>query len=316
MEPDNEKSGGFKERNLLAGTLKSTSEDEQELIEVLLERDMFFIKDNKVYLNIADENLRHKFMPVVNYLEMIRLAGERFKDQKVQIIKDLIMTRVILIPDEVSRVNINFTPYQDQMDKMKFGISSFYKGEELINAEGKIIYQADNLKKRNSNFTPIDIENIKERCNDYVSGEKYYNYLEENEYRVGSSLQAVEKFYYNEDNKEEAISKLKVPIQVQKEFENYMLHPSLMEGALQTLLGIKFQSPIAEESMNRTIFSFERVEIISPLERECYSYVKFSEDHFSSPNLNKYDMQITNEKGNPLIKINNICMREPYAWRK
>jgi len=70
----------------------------------------------------------------------------------------------------------------------------------------------------------------------------------------------------------ESLALLELPESLRGEFRKYVLHPSLMDGALQSVAGMG-KSGEAEEGMYLP-FSLGEVEIIKPLAERCWVWVK------------------------------------------
>ncbi len=121
----------------------------------------------------------------------------------------------------------------------------------------------------------------------------------------GVSFQTIHELKSNEY---EAISLLKLSVENQNEFSDYLLFPTLMDGALQTAAEL-----IKNHSGNKTYlpFSIREVEIIGALKESCYAYARFSDhdDIVYANEVYKFDIDIVDEMGNLLIRMKEATLK-------
>ena len=102
---------------------------------------------------------------------------------------------------------------------------------------------------------------------------------------------------------EEAFGELVLPDGLKGSFGDYVLHPSLMDGALQTVMGLMGDSGEG----TYVPFSLGAVEIIRPMEERCYSYVRAAEG--SKGAVRRFEITIVNESGDVLIGLKDFVAR-------
>ncbi|MCW9018479.1 MAG: SDR family NAD(P)-dependent oxidoreductase, partial [Kangiellaceae bacterium] len=112
---------------------------------------------------------------------------------------------------------------------------------------------------------------------------------------LGPSFQVLQDVYNNEH---EVLGELKLPDIADSKIDDFVLHPSLIDGSLQAAMAAK----IGQEQEEMFVpYSIGEVEILAPLEHECYTYVKEIEDPNSK--VSKANVFVLNREGKVLVKI-------------
>ena len=106
------------------------------------------------------------------------------------------------------------------------------------------------------------IDEIKSRCPREIGKETFYSGYEEVGISYGSYFQGVKQIW---SNHEEALGFLSIPAGYESELKQYTLHPTLMDGALQTMGAIIASIGIGGGRQPFMPFAVEEVEILQPL---------------------------------------------------
>ncbi|PKM52638.1 MAG: hypothetical protein CVV02_00440 [Firmicutes bacterium HGW-Firmicutes-7] len=239
----------------------------------------------------------NKILPGVVYLEIARAAGELSCDEKVIRIKDIVWIKPIIEGEMGTKVNIQLVPKNKHVD---FEITSIdQEKKSILYGQGKLVFESKHKEKEENLVNQVvDILAIKDRCNKNIHGEVLYKSFVEDGFDYGRSFQTITDFYSNHS---EALSLLKLPEQLSKHFSEFILHPSLMDGALQTVAGIG-----KEDQATYLPFSIGEIEIIGNLVEECYVYAILAENQGK---VKKYKVEILDRLGNVLIRIKDFSLR-------
>ncbi|PKM94865.1 MAG: hypothetical protein CVU84_08035 [Firmicutes bacterium HGW-Firmicutes-1] len=236
----------------------------------------------------------NKILPGVVYLELARAAGELSSDEKVAKIKDVVWTRPITEDETGTKVSICLFPKNNFVD---FEISTVDEaGNGKVHGQGKLVFE-DNKSDTVKNAI-VDIEAIKKSCNKNSSGEECYRRFIDAGFSYGNSFQTITKLYSND---QEALGLLTLPEQLKNNFNKFILHPSIMDGALQTVAGIG-----EDDKTTYLPFALGEVEIIGDLVEECYVYTTLSK---SEAKVKKFKVEILDNKGNVLVRIKDFSLR-------
>ncbi|MCP4695670.1 MAG: SDR family NAD(P)-dependent oxidoreductase, partial [Gammaproteobacteria bacterium] len=243
----------------------------------------FYLADHRV----AD----HATLPGVAYLEMARAAGELSARANVSSIKNIVWAQPVRVIDEKT-VDISLFATDDIID---YEVSSDEQGERVVHAQGRLgIDQAPGRQDA------ADIPAIQARCNQFIDGSECYRRFSAMGLHYGPAFQAIKQLYHND---QEVLARLHLPETVAND-KRFVLHPSLMDGCLQSLLGFMLDS-----SETWLPFSMSALEINGQLTDNCYAYVRYHQSRSSSTGSQHFDIRLLDQSGRQLIGISDYVMR-------
>lgn len=245
----------------------------------------FFLNEHRV-----DDT---KVLPGAAILEMARAASELSGGKSVKCVKDIIWLKPVSITDQENRVNIRLYPEQDQA-AFKLSMLDSEKSETIY-CEGKIEYWDGNINKFKN-----DIENIEKRCKARIAPENLYN-AQEKGVLYGAHFQTITNVSYNDN---EVLAKLRINgvlgNEAESELNDYILHPGLLDGALQTIFPLMTQ----EDSGDRTYlpFSLDKIEIYDSFQEDLYVYTT-KVSGYDNNLIKRFNIDIMDKTGYVLSRI-------------
>ncbi|WP_141547828.1 SDR family NAD(P)-dependent oxidoreductase [Bacillus wiedmannii] len=269
---------------------ENTSNFYKQRFDTKFRGEEYYLKDHV----IVDE----KVLPGVVMLEMARAAGEVSGECKVKNIKNIVWSQRIVVPDDGQEISISMSP--DETGASYEITSLDNENQDVVHSEGRIELELENR----SSFEIIDLESIKSRCCNVKSKLECYQQFEKMGLKYGPSFRTIQSIMYG---KREVLSRLILPDNLEGELDSLLLHPSLMDGALQSFIGL-----IDEQTLDNTTilpFSIGKVELLSPLKKQCYSYVELQGEAFTK-GINKINVKIVDEEGKVLVRIKDFSVRE------
>jgi len=244
----------------------------------------------------------HKVLPGVTYLEMALAAGESASERKVAKIRNAVWIRPIAVREEPCNVDIILCPDGDLLEYKV--CTKNPEGQVVVNAQGKLVLKEEYDENTNSEI--IDIGSIKARAGRKLLSSEFYNLFEVDGSKYLHSFQSVRELVCGHN---EALSFMQIPKGLKDSYKDFTLHPSIMDGALQTIIGMMSDEEIRNGAPYLP-FSIEEVEILNPLTEKCYVYVTgFKSEMPSSEGLTYHNIVIADENGKTLVKIKNYCVR-------
>jgi len=256
----------------------------------VLNKHAFYIKDH-----VIDGKM---ILPGVAYLEMARVAGALSVGEQVFSITDVFWAQPINVEQERD-IQIYIQPKETNVDFEILTINA--DGTKNIHSGGKLIFtQLTPSHDRSS----INVDKIKEKCDAVVSKESCYGSFEQKGFNYGESFQTVDEIYSCDY---EALAKLSLPEEIENSFEEFILHPSIMDGALHAISGIK-KTNISNQLL--VPFSIGELEILGTLKKEVYAYAKLAESTDKAAQIKKYHITITDLSGKVMIQINDLILKE------
>ncbi|MGA1868339.1 MAG: thioester reductase domain-containing protein [bacterium] len=271
---------------------QNTSTLRQLRYSTTLSGEEFYLKDH-----IIDNQ---KILPAVAYIEMARAAGEIAGERKVRKVKDIVWIKPIALRDTSQSVHIALFP-QNHTDAVTYEvITTNGNNQAILHSQGKIIYEHSSDK----NVESGDINEIKTRCSQRKERLACYRLFQSKGFAYGPSFQSIQEFWANGT---EALSLLTLPADMDDGFRDFGLHPSLMDGALQSVIGLidNMDSPGLHLP-----FAMGEVEILQPMPERCYAHVTFSgQQNQKDKQIKRFTIHIMDEKGRILLKIKDFSLR-------
>jgi acyl transferase domain-containing protein len=242
-----------------------------------------------------------KIFPGCGFLEIANISGNIAGEKKVCKIKDIVWMHPLSFKKGSQLVQTSLKP---NGDSTAYQITSLDdENERIIHSEGRLIFE-DERKHSEVVEKSIPIKSLKEKCCKPREGVYYYDLFRKAGFNYGPAFQTIQELYINHSY---ALSKLKIASHLKDGFDHFILHPSLLDGALQTVAGLIGS---VEPDTPYLPFAIDEIEILRPIPRACYVYAEASESERSMlTGIKKFNIQLLNEEGDILIKLNNFYAR-------
>jgi polyketide synthase PksN len=259
----------------------------------------FYITDHSV------NNL--KTLPGVVFLEMARAGGElAYPTRKVTSIRNITWIRPLrIICNETVKLNFHV-----QKSHINFSITNTKRQNtsttdpnenHAVYVQGIIDYKDPDLLIHPDN---LDLIAIKNTCTEHETHESIYSYFKALGLNYGPGFQLIREF---STTGKEALAKIELPQEIETNFSQCILHPSILDSALQVTMGIlKYQS--SENKYLSLPFSMGQIEIFEKIPASCFVYAKILPESEYSP-FPKFMVQIVDKNGKVLIHIKDFIMR-------
>ncbi|UCH94146.1 MAG: SDR family NAD(P)-dependent oxidoreductase, partial [Candidatus Aminicenantes bacterium] len=240
-------------------------------------------------------------LPGAAYLEMARAAGQLAGESPVGKIKHIIWVKPIAVNHPL---DVHLCLYPEK-DIVAYEVSTGEPGNDpVIHSRGKLVYQSNSHDRP---MEKIDIRAIKQRCRHLIDGAVCYDRYRSGGLEYGPGFQVLRQVYRDEEGSE-ILACLQLPQPCQAESRAFGLHPSLMDGALQALIG--FESAAGETSGGPYLpFSLGEVEIIKPLPENCWAYAVPVEEPQPGAGVRRFHIQLVDETGRVLVKLTDYAVR-------
>lgn len=223
-----------------------------------------------------------KILPGVAYIEMVRTAVENsmaeITNKRIQI-KELIWMKPIIVDKQAVdiKVDINSEAAGDYSFKV------YEKNKNTVFCKGLITIINDSKQMR------VDINSIRNEIgNNTLDAKVIYDTYEKVGIKYGESHQGIEEMYLGDNC---ALVKLKLPSCVRSNKEQFVLHPSILDSAMQAYVGIEIS-----KDGNQAIalpYAVETVDIYNKCNDDGWALVEVQEQG----NLKKMRITIVNQMG-------------------
>ncbi|MET0497717.1 MAG: type I polyketide synthase [Steroidobacteraceae bacterium] len=241
------------------------------------------------------------FFPGAGFLEIACVNGTIAGEASVTRIKDILWIQPLRLTTEDHLVK---TFLMSNGNETEYVIVSFNDdNERVVHSEGRLSYERQS-KHGDEAQAPYSIEALKNRAEKNLSGSACYRQFEDFGFRYGPCFRTIQELHIGSDF---ALSRLDLTEELKGDFEQYILHPSIIDGALQTAIGI---ATGGEPNTPHLPFAVDEVEILQPLTETCYVYVEHavSENPVNSE-IKQFNIRLLGENGDVRVKLNNFYVR-------
>ena len=220
-----------------------------------------FLSDTGFYAVDHEVNGTGVF-PAAAFLEMACVSGNIAAERKIRTIKDVVWSWPLTFQSGSTELRTCLRPARDAVE---YAISSFDdENERVVHCEGTLLLSAGLADSSVVEHMPI--EALKEQCASREDGAGYYAKFLEYGIAYGPSFQTIQEIYAHPSF---ALSKLKLPEHLKADFGQFLLHPSIIDGALQTVAVLAAGPGPATPHLP---FALDELEILHPLPQVCYVY--------------------------------------------
>ncbi|WP_186320041.1 type I polyketide synthase [Paenibacillus sp. Y412MC10] len=275
----------------------------EQRFETRLSGAEFFLTDHRVQGS--------KVLPGVAYLEMARAAtlhslgrsAQKEASQRMRL-KNIAWIRPFVADDSENKLTIRL--FEDHGGRISFEIYSNSEGE------GRVIHSSGQAETDESVASPpaLDLDRILQVCRDQSlpSSNLYANFrLMGMEY--GQDHQGIDVIHVGVG---QVIAKLVLPNAAASETNEYVLHPGMMDSALQATIGLHKLSRASSGHPSSTSkplmpFALQEMELYAPCEAEMWAWIRQRED--STPTTQKLDIDLCDASGRVCVRMKGFSTR-------
>jgi acyl transferase domain-containing protein/acyl-CoA synthetase (AMP-forming)/AMP-acid ligase II/tryptophanase/acyl carrier protein len=237
-------------------------------------------------------------LPGVAYLEIARAAAELSAGRTVRTLKNLVWASPINSRSQ-GDIRVDLSPRHDEVD---YEVTTGAGDERVVHAQGKLRYASSDPE---APPPPVDLQAILARCPDFKSGELLYDMLRQCHLTYGTCLQAISGLHHN---REEGVTVLKLPAPLEESFGDFVIHPSLMDGAVQSIIGLLLDADV-ERNTPYLPFVLGEVVVYRPLTPVCYAHLRLKSGKESLRSMKKLDVDILDPEGRRLVSMKDFSLK-------
>jgi polyketide synthase PksL len=253
----------------------------------------------------TDHTVRdERIFPGAGFLEIAGVCGSLAAEQRVRKIRDVVWIHPLSFGEgpKVLRTYVKHIG-----EAVEYAITSFGDdNEQLVHSEGRLLFSNDDgdVSMVESNAEEgMRIESLQGRCKEYRSGDEFYRGFATQGLVYGPGLRVVRELHSGDSC---VLARMQLPDHLRREFSDFVLHPALIDGALQTV-GALFAA--AGPKLQYLPFALDEVDLLRPLTQNCYAFAESVQpQRQGGSRTRKFNIQIFNEKGVLLVRLNNLHM--------
>lgn len=279
---------------------KNISTFNEQIFEKKLDGKEFFLKDHIVSNRMV--------LPGVVHIEMaVWAVRHSIPNVVINSVKNVTWHWPVELKNGEPNTTVQIRIFQSTSDgEVGFEVISKSEDEVIIHSEGTMIY-SDQLT-----MNCCEKLNIKELLKNkkILDGDEIYSRFRDYDLNLGKSFQSIKKVYIGE---KEAVSFIELPQHLTKEFNSYVLHPTIIDGLLEGVISL-VKSDINIDGVMALPYSFEKMEMYSKIPNCCVAYIKKVESE-KTTDENMFDVDLLNDDGEILLKIKNFLLKEVHPAR-
>ncbi|WP_429843904.1 SDR family NAD(P)-dependent oxidoreductase [Brevibacillus sp. FIR094] len=284
---------------------RNTSDFSEQRFSSTFTGQEFFLTDHVVK--------NQRILPGVAYLEMARAAAEQAtaalteEPAKIQL-KNVVWTRPIVVGDQPAQIHIGLVP--EENGEIRFEI---YSESEALDAEPVVHSQGSAMLHSVAEKQVLNLPSLQAKCGQReFSSEQCYSIFHSIGMDYGSAHQGIDTLYVGEGK---VLAKLSLPAFVSEMENPFVLHPSLMDSALQASIGLMMGGEDTPSTDGHSIrkpslpFAMEEVEIHNKCTSSMWAYVRYSANSSADDKVQKLDIDLCDDQGTICVQMKGYSMR-------
>ncbi len=250
----------------------------------------FFLRDHRVQ--------GKALLPAVCYLEMAREAAlQAMRGSTKMCIRNVGWLRPFSVQSPTTEMALSLALQKD--DEVSFEIYQKAEEKPIVYCQGRIAFAP--LEQENP---LLDLDRLSGRCNrDRLSSQRCYELFHSLGIDYGPAHQAIKEIYIGEG---EALAKLELPRFLSDTIDLFILHPSLLDSALQAAIGLKLKDNRSGLSLP---FALDEIEIFERCKKEMWAWVRKSEKTQEGERIERLDIDLCDVEGHLSARLKGISSR-------
>jgi polyketide synthase PksM len=252
-------------------------------------------------------------MPGVVYLEMVRAAlalamrSAVQEEEHVLHLHQVVWTRPLVIGKQPVGVDITLDLQENR--QVVFVISS--QTQQTEDESREIVCQGRaELDVKEEVAQDLDLTAIQTRCqHSSLLASECYQRLHELSIVYGPAMQGIEGLSIGEG---EFLARLRLPVGVDRDQPcPYMLHPSMLDAALQACIGLQaspsaHQNPQERLSATSMPFALDECTLVGAVPTQGWSWVRLR----SGPAGQAFDIDVCDDAGRIAVRLRGLRIRQ------
>jgi polyketide synthase PksN len=252
---------------------------------------------------LADHVVQGKrVLPGVSYLEMARAAVAQAaalaQDAPVGL-KQVVWTRPVIVGDAPVHVHIGLYP-EDNGEIAYEVYSDGEGGDVLVHCQGVALTGPAPAAGR------TDIAALQAQCTQHWTGQQCYGFFTRMGLAYGARFQAIEALYVGDG---QVLAKLSAPAGTQG---SYVLHPSMMDGALQASIGLfasAFDAHDDGKVKTALPFALQEIEVLGACTSTMWAHLRFGAGSGPADKVQKLDIVLCDADGAVCVRMKGYSSR-------
>lgn len=269
--------------------------------------DEFFLRDHIIN--------NEKTLPGVAYLEMVwnalKIATEMPEDSMELVLENVVWNKAISIREKPCNITISLEPDDN---KIYFTVGSAH---DVAKESIQVYCQGIALEIKEKQMEKVNISIL---INDFKKHElpvdTLYEIFKENGFKYGPAQKGLEEVYVG---KNQILAHISLPECISDTFDNFILHPSIMDSALQAgLINILNIKAANSDTENQYLpYSLKKMIVLKKCTETMWALISPSEEDIGNEfGIKKINITLMNQEGVVCVFLEGLGWKETQASLK
>jgi acyl transferase domain-containing protein/acyl carrier protein len=265
-----------------------------------LDGDRYYARDHRIQGQAV--------FPGAGFLEMACVAASIAGQRRVRRLRDIYWVQPLSLTDPLQDMTIGLRSKSGSAQGgAEFAITTVDDDQEtVLHCEGRALFddaRADDGHASEAAARP-SLAEWRRRCGESHDGERYYRIFQKLGFDYGPTFRVIDSVAIGEGC---ALAKLVLDPSLSRDFEQYVLHPTLIDGALQAVVALLAAD---EGGVPHLPFAIDEIEILGSLTPHCHALVeRVGDAHGGAAGILRFNIHILSESGESLVKITHFHVR-------
>ncbi|HEU4887433.1 MAG TPA: SDR family NAD(P)-dependent oxidoreductase [Thermoanaerobaculia bacterium] len=276
----------------------NTSDLNGQRYSTTLTGDELFVTDHRVRMS---EGSVQKVLPGVAYLEMARAAIQQASpaqpESSIVELYDTVWLQPVVVTEPR---HVSIAIFATDTDRLGYEISSVAAGQEVLHCQGEAAFSRRPAPDR------LELEQLGARMGrGRLDAADLYARFATMGLHYGPAHQGITHIDVGD---QELLAQLRLPAAAEPGRDRYVLHPSLMDSALQASIGliVDLEHPPADPPVP---FVLESLRIVSACTSEMVAWVRTSPGSGREDSTVKVDLDLCDQNGNVCVEVRGFASR-------
>ncbi|MCC5466705.1 SDR family NAD(P)-dependent oxidoreductase [Pelosinus sp. Bkl1] len=254
-----------------------------------------------------------RVLPGMAYIEMARAAVEQAAGiladgyNGIQL-KNVVWARPVAVGNQPVQIHIGLYPEGNGViDYEIYSESGSIDIEPIVHSQGRALLSTV------GKVPALNLKTLQAQCSQSsLNSNQCYEAFKAIGINYGPGHQGINMVYVGHD---QVLAKLSLPVSVSETKDQFTLHPSLMDAALQASIGLmmstgdlKIAGNIA--SLKPSLpFALQSLEIIEKCSSAMWALVRYSDGSKAGDKVQKLDIDLCDEQGNICVRMKKFSSR-------
>ena len=258
----------------------------------------FFLTDHRVRM---DGGAVEKLLSGAACLEMARAAIEQAApirpESSILELHNMVWLKPVVVTDPKQ---VSIALFATDNDRVDYEIYSIEAEQEILHCQGQVVFSRQSAPAR------LDLEQLRRQMGQgRLDAADVYTIFARMGLHYGPAHQGIIVIHLGE---KQVLAQLRSPEVVETDQHKYVLHPSLIDSALQASIGLIVDLNHVP-TKPRLPFAVESLRIVSACAKEMVAWARYSKGSKPGDKTVKVDIDLCDERGNVCVQMRGFALR-------